>query len=258
MAASYPQVVLFGDSLFEGCVDTQDGFSFYATLQKHCLRRYDVVNRGFSGYNTSQALRILEQIFPEPTAGGPQLKYLIVLLGANDAALPQEVENQGLPLDQYKTNLHRIITHPNITAHKPKVLLITPPPLDEIRTTELDTPKYGHTLRETARSASYSQAARDVAASVPGTVLLDLQKALIDRATASTPGWDVSQPPLGSLEGARRGYLEQLLPDGLHLSGEAYRVLWGLVEAEIEPRFPNEGPEGYVFAEWKSAPWEEK
>ena len=32
--APYPQVVLFGDSLFEGCVDVQDGFSFYATFQK--------------------------------------------------------------------------------------------------------------------------------------------------------------------------------------------------------------------------------
>lgn len=32
--APYPQVVLFGDSLFEGSVDAQDGFSFYATLQK--------------------------------------------------------------------------------------------------------------------------------------------------------------------------------------------------------------------------------
>jgi hypothetical protein len=30
----YPQVVLFGDSLFEGCVDVQDGFSFYATFQQ--------------------------------------------------------------------------------------------------------------------------------------------------------------------------------------------------------------------------------
>ena len=32
--APYPQVVLFGDSLWQGSVDTQDGFSFYAALQK--------------------------------------------------------------------------------------------------------------------------------------------------------------------------------------------------------------------------------
>lgn len=42
-----------------------------------CSRRYDVVNRGFSGYNTSQALKILEQVFPERTADGPKMKYLV-------------------------------------------------------------------------------------------------------------------------------------------------------------------------------------
>ncbi|KAK7730850.1 hypothetical protein SLS53_008928 [Cytospora paraplurivora] len=241
MAAPYPQVVLFGDSLWQGSVDTQDGFSFHAALQKR--------------YNTSQALRIIEDLFPKPDAAGPKLKYLLVLLGANDAAIPMEVDNQGLPLEQYKANLRKIITHTNITAHAPKVLVVTPPPLDEIRTTELDTPKYGRSVRQQGRSAAYSQAARDVAAEVPGTVLIDLQKALTDYAIANTPGWDASQPPLGSVEGGRRGYLEKLLPDGLHLSGEAYKVLWGLVEREIEPQFPNQDTVGYVYPEWREAPW---
>lgn len=35
--ASYPQVVLFGDSLFEASVEAQDGFSFFAALQKREL-----------------------------------------------------------------------------------------------------------------------------------------------------------------------------------------------------------------------------
>lgn len=42
-----------------------------------CLRRYDVVNRGFSGYNTSQALKILENLFPEPGPGTPKMEYLV-------------------------------------------------------------------------------------------------------------------------------------------------------------------------------------
>lgn len=166
-----------------------------------------------------------------------------------------EVDNLGLPLEQYKANLRNIITHPNITAHAPKVLVVTPPPLDEIRTTELDTPRYGRSARQQARSAAYSQAARDVAAAVPGTVVIDLQKALTDYAIANTPGWDASQPPLGSVEGGRRGYLEKLLPDGLHMSGEAYWVLWRLVERKIEPQFPSQDTVGYVYPEWREAPW---
>ncbi|KAG8165925.1 hypothetical protein KVR01_004477 [Diaporthe batatas] len=256
MAAAYPQVVLFGDSLFEGCVDVQDGFSFYAALQKHCLRRYDVVNRGFSGYNTSQALHIFEQLFPEPGPGTPDMKYLVILLGANDAALPLDDDNQHVPLEQYKANLARLASHPRVAAHGCKVLLVTPPPLDEIRRTEVDVAQHGRATREQARSAAYSAAAREVAAEL-GVVCVDLAKALMDHAVANTPGWDASQPPLGSAAGGRRGHLEKLLPDGLHMSGEAYRVLWGLVEPEIEPRFPNADTVGYAWPVWRDAPWSE-
>jgi hypothetical protein len=42
-----------------------------------CLRRYDVVNRGFSGYNTSQALNIFEQLFPAPGPGTAKMEYLV-------------------------------------------------------------------------------------------------------------------------------------------------------------------------------------
>lgn len=253
MAAPYPQVVLLGDSLFEQCVEHQEGFSFFAAVQKRCSRRYDVINRGFSGYNTLQVLKILEQVFPKPEAGGPKLKYLIVLLGANDAALPQKVDTQGVPLDEYARNLTRIITHPNITAHNPKILLVTPPPLDEIRTTELDTPTHGQSQRESARSAAYSQAARDVAASVPGTVLIDLQKALMDVAVEKTPGWDGSKGVLGSLDSGERGYLPNLLPDGLHMSGEAYKVFWDLLKEEID--VPEDWSAQFVWPEWRVAEW---
>ncbi|KAH8743669.1 SGNH hydrolase-type esterase domain-containing protein [Diaporthe sp. PMI_573] len=257
MAAPYPQVVLFGDSLFEGCVDIQDGFSFYATLQKHCLRRYDVVNRGFSGYNTSQALNIFEQLFPAPGPGTAKMEYLVILLGANDAALPLDDNNQYVSLEGYKRNLVRMVGHPHVAAHGCKVPVVTPPPLDEIRRTEVDVAQHGRATREQARIAAYSQAAREVAAGLGerSVACVDLAKALMDHAVANTPCWDASQPPLGSAAGGRRGYLEKLLPDGLHMSGEAYKVLWGLLEPEIEPRFPNEDTEGYAWPVWRDAPW---
>ena len=119
--------------------------------------------------------------------------------------------------------------------------------------------------------AAYSHAARQVAAALGevaagpaqnarvaqkwSVVCVDLAKALMDHAVANTPDWDASQPPLGSLAAGRQGYLENLLPDGLHMSGEAYKVLWGLLEPEIEPRFPNEDTEGYVWPVWRDAPW---
>lgn len=176
-----------------------------------------------------------------------------------------------MPLEQYKKNLALLVGHPRVAAHGAKVIVVTPPPLDEIRRAEMDAAQHGRAVREQARSATYSQAAREVAAELGAAaakkkeageakgsvVCVDLAKALMDHAVANTPGWDASQPPLGSsaAAGGRRGYLENLLPDGLHMSGEAYRVLWRLIEAEIEPRFPNENTEGYVWPGWREAPW---
>jgi len=256
MAASYPQVVLLGDSLFQGAADLKEGFSFQAALQAHCIRRYDVINRGFSGYNTSQVLRVLPEIFPAPSAPGPKMAYLVVLLGANDAALVMPKDNQHVDLDKYKANLTKIITHPHVAAHKAQVLVVTPPPLDEIRVTELDLAAgQPHAARQAKISAAYSEAAREVAREVPGTVLVDLWKALMDVAVSKTPGFDASSGTLGDPATGRRGYLEHLLPDGLHMSGEAYQILFEAVQPHIKPEHPGLTAEGWVQPEWRTAPW---
>lgn len=167
-----------------------------------------------------------------------------------------------MPLDQYTRNLTQIITHPHILAHNPtKIIVITPPPCDELRTGELDVPQRGHNTHLSARQAAYSQAARDVAAAAAAAegkqvVCVDFQRALMEYAAARTPGWKERDDGvlLGSAESGVRGHFEKLLPDGLHLSGEAYEVLWRLVEQEIE--IPEgESVEGYVFPKWREAEW---
>ncbi|KAI2639673.1 SGNH hydrolase [Hypomontagnella submonticulosa] len=247
MAKPYNQVVLFGDSLFQGASAVQDGFSFQGALQNHCIRYLDVINRGFSGYNTKNALQLLPQIFLPPSPSNPKIEYLLVLLGANDACIPIPTNTQGIPIDQYKENLIKIITHDHIKAHNPKILLVTPPPVDEIRITALDL-ALGHpqATRQAAVSAAYSETARKVAAEIPGVVVVDLQKAIMDKAVSTTPDLDASGPPLG-YPGGKRGTLEQLLPDGLHMSGEAYKVFFDIVKPHIGPF-----PEGQaVFPDWR-------
>ncbi|KAK5664183.1 hypothetical protein OQA88_399 [Cercophora sp. LCS_1] len=257
-SASYPQLVLFGDSLIQGAVDTSDGFSFQAGLQSQCNRRLDVVNRGLSGYNTSNALKALPDIFPPPVSGGPKLEYLFVLFGANDACVPLPTNFQHVPLDKFKANLTRIITHPNIIAHKPKIFLITPPPLDEIRLTALDLAAGHHKATRHAKiSSTYSDAVRQVATE-HGVTLVDLWKALMDRAIEKTPGYDPKGPALGDPEGGVRGHLEALLPDGLHLSSESYRIFYDIVRPHVGKEWadkPDEERFGWVLPEWRSAPW---
>jgi lysophospholipase L1-like esterase len=169
---------------------------------------------------------------------------------------------QHVPLEKYKANLKRILQHPNIAAHKPKIFLITPPPLDGIHVREIDMAK-GHpeALRQTKVSAAYSEAARQVAAENQGVTLIDLHKALMDRAIEMTPGFDPNGPALGDPEGGIRGYLEHLLPDGLHLSAESYRILYDLVQPHVGAEWagtPEQDKVGYVMPEWPDAPWLEE
>lgn len=263
----YPQIVLFGDSLFQGACAVQDGFSFQAELQCHANRRMDVINRGFSGYNTSQALKILPELFSPPGPNVPRIAYLLVLLGANDAVIPMPTTEQHVPLDNYRANLKAIITDPIITAHRPKILLITPPPLDQIKVTKLDI-SWGHpaATRESKISSSYCQAAREVAAEVDGVVLIDLEKAIQKKAMKMCPEFspkDAKKGPwLGDPETGLQGGLDALLPDGLHMSGEAYRVLYNEVFPHISPEW-NEMDEkmdrtGYMFDAWTTAAWLDK
>ncbi|KAF6844962.1 GDSL-like Lipase/Acylhydrolase [Colletotrichum musicola] len=257
MAKPYPQIVLFGDSLFQGsAVVYKDlDFSFQAELQCHVMRRYDVVNRGFSGWNTANALEYLPEIFLPPSKSGSQLKYILVLLGANDAVQPMETTTQHVPLEEYKKNLIKIVTHPNIAAHKPKILLVTPPPIDEIRITKLDL-DWGHPkpTRTAKISAAYTQAARDVAAEVPGVTLIDLWKALMDHAVSKTPGFKAGGPLLGTPELGEQGALADLLPDGLHMSGQAYKVFYDAVVPHIGKEWaglPEDDRTDYVLPDWR-------
>ncbi|KAK8932936.1 hypothetical protein H634G_07232 [Metarhizium anisopliae BRIP 53293] len=254
MAGPYPQLVLFGDSLLQRSVDLQDGFSMQAELQSRFIRRLDVVNRGFSGWNTANAVKFLSEIFPKPTETSPKIKYLVVLLGANDAAIP--TSSQHVPIDQYKENLTRIVTHPHIQAHNPKILLVTPPPVDEIKLTKLGGNDHAPAARLSAVTASYAEKAREVASENPNVSSVDLWKAIMDKAISMAAPNDYIQGGhlLGSPENGKQGGLDSLLPDGIHMSGEAYRVFYDELKDLIGEEWANlaaDDRSGYVFPDWR-------
>lgn len=108
----------------------------------------------YSGYNTNHALEVLPQFFPTPSQATvrflvrfssfsslspipsyqPHHKRLtpnqFLFFGANDLNLGPST-NQHVPLDTFTSNLQTIISHPLIQAHKPKIILVTPAPVDE-------------------------------------------------------------------------------------------------------------------------------
>ncbi|KXJ94731.1 SGNH hydrolase-type esterase domain-containing protein [Microdochium bolleyi] len=252
MATSYNQLVLLGDSLIERAAFLEDGYSLQSALQMYCSRRLDVINRGFSGWNTKHAVDYLPQIFPAPTAASPRIEYLVILLGANDAArLDHPSNRQGITLQEYEANLAHIINHEHIRAHDPRILLVTPPPLDEMGLALTDFANgNGEVTRYARLSAKFSQTVRDVASKAQSegrdVRLLDLQKDIMSEALRLTP--TQADAPLLGYPGGDRGALQTLLPDGLHMNTDSYKILYGLIENNMEP-WP-EYPKGFVYPDW--------
>ncbi|XP_022142322.1 GDSL esterase/lipase At5g45920 isoform X2 [Momordica charantia] len=126
-----PKIYLFGDSITE--FSFADG-GWGAALAHHFSRRVDVVVRGYSGYNTRWALKVLERVFPEYCDGGGDGAPLAVTVffGANDACLPDGYGAfQHVPLHEYKQNLNSIVSFFKKKWPATRILLITPPPIDE-------------------------------------------------------------------------------------------------------------------------------
>jgi lysophospholipase L1-like esterase len=133
-----PALLLFGDSLTQygfGTADCEVGWC--GLLAAAYTRRCDVLNRGFSGYNTRHALDLLPRIFlGENTTGGGsdnanhQLLFCTVFFGANDAALPGEP--QHVDIEEYEQNMDAIVSQIRKLTHSDlPIILLTPPPVDE-------------------------------------------------------------------------------------------------------------------------------
>ena len=139
---AYGRLMLLGDSI------TQISFSvggWGAKIADHFQRRVDVLNRGYSGYNTAWIKCVLPQIL---SSAGP-VDAVTVLLGANDAALRELNPEQHVPLEAYESNL-RGICELLLSCGVPRegVLLMSPPPLcDRVRAVARDAPHAGEVRR---------------------------------------------------------------------------------------------------------------
>ncbi|KAM7334816.1 hypothetical protein ACRRTK_005293 [Alexandromys fortis] len=124
----WPRVLLFGDSITQ--------FSFQpggwgALLADRLVRKCDVLNRGFSGYNTRWAKIILPRLIREENSVETPVA-VTVFFGANDASLKGENPKQHVPLDEYRANLRDMVQYlASAGIPQERVILITPPPLHE-------------------------------------------------------------------------------------------------------------------------------
>ncbi|KAI6891902.1 hypothetical protein KC318_g6847 [Hortaea werneckii] len=270
-------IYLFGDSLTQYGYDQSQGFAWVAALSHHYSRKLNVINAGLSGYSTDKALSILPELLPlssssssssfsppssqNPGSGPSQIKLLVLFFGANDARLPSTGEpEQHVPLESFKANLRAMATLPQLRKHHPgsKILLVTPPPVDERLCAQDDAGKgIFHPRRTAETTALYAQAVRDIGAEVGSAAtdgdeggdvaVLDLWSCFMRLA-----GWVPGEPLVGSKDVEQmdpgKGGLGRLLKDGVHLTGEGNRVLFTELVGLLNRTWPELDAEGLGFA----------
>ena len=213
-------VVCLGDSL------TQHG-QWVGGLMQWYQRKADVLNRGYSGYNSSQGLFLLrKQIQEDVWPRGAQL--VLVWFGANDAAIPP----QKVDVSDFVSNLESICSI--LGSLGSRVVLITPPAYDEEQWDQhcRDTGKEVGS-RNNLRSGVYADAVIRIGArlSIP---VVELWSSL--QSEHSEGSW------------------KKLLSDGLHFNASGDVWVLGKIRACIEAQFPDLAPKSL----WMDAPlWSE-
>ncbi|KAJ2958742.1 hypothetical protein NQZ79_g5723 [Umbelopsis isabellina] len=207
-------------------------------------RKLDVMNRGFSGYNTDWAIPILRQLLPtvEQQANSQnRIRLITIFFGANDAALP--FAYQHVPITRYMNNLSEMIDmiqNPNSKYHNPdcKILLITQPPVNEVQWRKRCN-ENGEKMNRTAEVAkSYAEAAKEIA-SQHNVPVVDLWSELMLAAEKSD--------------------LSNFLLDGLHLNTSGNQVLAKALLKGINANFRDLDPQTIIMKlpEWREVPLED-
>ena len=199
---TYPQIILFGDSITQQCELT-----FGAALRRDYARKADVVNRGFSGYTSRLALDVLPRFFP--SSAHARVRVMTLFFGANDACLPGNA--QHVDLEEYVACLRAIVRHELVQRQATKVILIVPAPVDEYQLEKKE--------RSAANTKRYADACRQVGKEL-GLPIVDLWAVFMKRA-----GWEEWGLLIGSRDCGKSQVLDELLSDGLHFTATAYSVL---------------------------------
>ncbi|KAE9123754.1 hypothetical protein PF010_g6286 [Phytophthora fragariae] len=128
-----PVLLLAGDSLTERGTNPKIN-GWVTLLQNEFTRSANVVPRGLAGYNTRWYLKYAMPVIHGEIVSGTYSPALIMLwLGANDAALPTgSSSEQHVPITQYRDNLIRIVRQFQAMAPDARILLITPPHVDDM------------------------------------------------------------------------------------------------------------------------------
>ncbi|GAA5848286.1 hypothetical protein JCM8547_004469 [Rhodosporidiobolus lusitaniae] len=239
-AATLPldRIVLLGDSLTE-LSWADEGLA--ASLAALYTRRFEVANKGLSGYTSRWALPCFKEWLPKKD--DPSKTAILTLwLGANDSALPGEP--QHVPLSDYVANLRTLLSllrSPTSPYHSPStsLILITPPPFHPSSWThtrvQRGLPEFCDRSLENTRK--YVEAVKELGER-EGVPVVD----------AFEPIWKAA--------GEREEGLEEFFTDGLHLNAKSYAFVVEGVKSVIAQYYPDKHWDKlpYLFPYWRDIP----
>ncbi|KAJ2402194.1 isoamyl acetate-hydrolyzing esterase [Coemansia sp. RSA 2559] len=221
----YDTIVCFGDSLTQHGWDvTKHGWT--AQLAQTYLRKLDIVNRGFSGYNSRHGRILLPQILPPEDSkaenNGSQLRLLTILFGSNDAQFAPYKAH--VPLNDFRANIDfmvRSVKSANYSNCTTRLVLITPPPVAPESFALSQAAKGMPVDRSSEVTSQYADVVRELAREhqVP---CVDLWPAM-----ESSPG--------------------DFMWDGLHLNAKGNDLLFSLLMQTVRDSFPELDPEAIPF-----------
>jgi lysophospholipase L1-like esterase len=244
-----PVVALFGDSITQQGFGVNGNIGWAALLAAAYTRRADVLNRGFSGYNTNFALELLPRVFGplEPSQSSTSsssdesdsssgMLFCTVFFGANDAA--KLGEGQHVPLETFGENLGKIVSR--IRARSGSgfpIILFTPPPVHEEMWAAFKEAETSD--RTNARAREYGDKVKQVGA--------ELDCHVVDTWEVLSGGMDKNE-------------FSKYLSDGLHLNESGNRLVYQAFMELLQEKYPQLAPMEDGEGKWGEAgiPLEEK
>ncbi|KAJ8569192.1 hypothetical protein ON010_g6071 [Phytophthora cinnamomi] len=217
-----PVLLLAGDSLTERGTNPKIN-GWVTLLQNEYTRSANVVPRGLSGYNTRWYLKYAMPVLRGEIMSGTYSPALITLwLGANDAALPTGSNSeQHVPIEMYRDNLIRIVREFQAMAPDARIVLITPPHVDDRarqrRAMKRKGDKQGLVDRTNEAAGDYAKVCVATAHNL-GLPVVDLYTYFNDM-----PKW-------------RRN---NLLEDGLHLNTRGNKLMFDQLLDKIKDKYPD-------------------
>lgn len=215
MDLDYKRFLLFGDSITEFSFNPNQ-FSVGAALTHAYARKLDVVQRGYSGYNSRWGLKILKEILNQESG----IIVSTLFFGANDLCIGG---HQRVPLEEFIWNTREMIKILHDKGIKP--IVIGPGMIDRER---------WEASRPDEIKAGYVRTNEDF-------------QLYSDALVRLTEELHVPYINLNILFRSYKGDFRDLFADGLHFSGSGYKILFNELIAQIGKFYPDLLPENLPY-----------